>query len=218
MSDIRSLSKRFALPAARAQWIHITEPDTKFDAQGVYSLQLLMSKEDFAQYIEPLKSIVEEALPLYQAELDNKKGGKKREARLSIHQPWEAEETEDGLMVVKVKRKAVITDPETNLPKEVKVSIIDSTGKFIAPEVYKDEKYGNGTVVRTVVTAFPYMSPASCEVGVSLRLEKVQILEKVTYGDGMDNELGAAEGYTYVGAGAAPAEETDDELGGNYVV
>lgn len=219
------IEQRIIIPAAKGEWFHIVDPDTKFNAEGEYKVTVYPTQREMEALFEPLKAMAEEALAAYQEEENEKAKAKKvkpKILKLADNQPWTAQETEEGTLVLKLKRKARITKKDGTI-EDIQMKVVDGKGNSMTPEQVKATRAGNGSVVRCVVTAFPY-NMASVGVGISLRLEKVQLLKVVAYGgnSGPDNELGEYEGSDFV---AAPASSTPsdpdfapDDQQGNYTV
>jgi hypothetical protein len=171
-----------------------------------------------------MKSIAARALPIYQEEENAEAAKKKRkpkELKLSDTQPWNAPEMENGTLMLKLKRAARFTDKDGAI-QDINLPIVDTKGKYLTKEQLAAAKVGNGSVVRVIVTARPY-NMATQGVGVSLRLEKIQLIKVVPYGgNGTDNEFGEFEGGEFA-APEVPVEARDQEFSGeadetNYTV
>lgn len=218
------IEQRIIIPAAKGEWFHIVEPDTKFNAEGEYKVTVYPTSSELEGLFEPLKAMADEALIAYQAEENEKAAAKKakpKTLKLAENQPWTAPEMEDGTRQLKLKRKARITKKDGTI-EDITMIVLDGKGVKMTPEQVKAARVGNGSIVRCVVTAFPY-NMATVGVGISLRFEKIQLLKVVAYGgnSGPDNELGEYEGSDFV---ASPIDAVDAELAGadeqqgNYVV
>ena len=222
--QLKDLEKRFILGPARGEWFHLSEPDTKFNALGEFKATLYLKPEEIAPHFADMREILAAALPIYQEEENAEAAKKKRkpkELKISDTQPWNAAEMEDGTLQIKVKRAARFTNKDTGDVEDINLPVVDHKGKYLTKEQIAAAKIGNGTVVRVVVTARPY-NMATQGVGISLRLEKVQLLKVVQYGgNGMDNEFGEFEGE--FSAPEVPTEPRDSEFSGeteetNYTV
>ena len=222
--QLKDLEKRIILGPVKGEWFHIVEPDTKFNALGEYKVTIYPTPEEMAPYFDAMREILAAALPIYQ-EVENEEAAKKKkkpkELKASDTQPWLAGEMEDGTIQLKLKRAARFTDKD-GVVQDINLPVIDSRGKFLTKEQVAAAKVGNGTVCRLVVTARPY-NMATQGVGVSLRLEKIQLIKVVQYGgNGIDNEFGEFEGGEF----AAPEVQStprDNEFSGetdetNYTV
>ena len=222
--QLKELEKRVIIGPARGEWFHLAEPDTKFNAAGDYKVTLRPTAEAMAPHFESMKEILAAALPIFQ-DVENedakKKGKKPKELKVSDSQPWINCEMEDGTVQVKLKTSATFTNKDGAI-EEKNVPVVDSFGKYLSKEQIADLRIGNGTECRAVVTIRPYYM-ATQGVGISLRLEKVQITKLVQYGgNGVDNEFGEYEGGEFA-APTTPTAPKDGELSGeseetNYTV
>lgn len=225
LDQLAALEQRVIIGPARGEWFHLAEPDTKFKPEGEYKVTLRPTAEAMAPYFDQMKRIAEAALPLYQ-EIENdeasKKGKKAKTVKLSDTQPWLDCEMEDGTVTVKLKTSATFQSKKTGNIEEKNVPVVDSFGKYLSKEQIAELRIGNGSEVRAVVTIRPYHMVTS-GVGISLRLEKIQIVKLVQYGSsGMDTEFGEFSGGEFA-APTAPAEQRDPDFTGdadetNYAV
>lgn len=225
IEQLAALEQRVIIGPARGEWFHLAEPDTKFKPEGEYKVTLRPEAGAMRPYFEQMKSILEAALPLYQEIEDEeakKKGKKPKQVKASDTQPWLDCEMEDGTVTVKLKTAATFQSKKTGGIEEKNVPVVDSFGKYLSKEQIAALKIGNGTEVRAVVTLRPYHMVTS-GVGISLRLEKIQIVKLVQYGgNGMDNEFGEFAGGEFA-APEVPTEQRDNEFAGsadetNYTV
>ena len=159
-----------------ANWAKVFTPDTKFNPAGVYSIDVIVPEDEAASVCEQLDTICE-------AEFNKHvKANPKLKASLSIRKPYAPElddnGDETGNLVFKTKRNAGGTRKDgtawTNSPPIVQ----DAKCKPI-----KDVLIGNGSVVKMAAEVSPYMMPSTKQVGVTLRLLGVQVLELVEYGN-----------------------------------
>lgn len=162
---------RITTPSGIAVYPKIEKPDTKFDANGIYSIDLDLDSKDAAELTTKLTQIADAA---YAAECKAK--GKKALKRSDM--PWK--ETEDGKIRFKFKLKAKGGSGEKQWDQ--KPAIFDAKGNPI-----KDVNVGSGSTVKVAFEAVPYFT-AMVGHGISLRLRAVQILELRQYiaGDNFD--------------------------------
>lgn len=162
---------RITTPSGIAVYPKIEKPDTKFDANGIYSIDLDLDSKDAAELTTKLTQIADAA---YAAECKAK--GKKALKRSDM--PWK--ETEDGKVRFKFKLKAKGGSGEKQWDQ--KPAIFDAKGNPI-----KDVNVGSGSTVKVAFEAVPYFT-AMVGHGISLRLRAVQILELRQYiaGDNFD--------------------------------
>lgn len=162
---------RITTPAGIAVYPKIEKPDTKFNADGVYSIDLDLDSKDAGELTTKLTQIADAA---YAAECKAK--GKKALKRSDM--PWK--ETEDGKIRFKFKLKAKGGSGEKQWDQ--KPAIFDAKGNPI-----KDVNVGSGSTVKVAFEAVPYFT-AMVGHGISLRLRAVQVIELRQYiaGDNFD--------------------------------
>lgn len=212
-------------PAGQSEWSHLVEADTKWKENGEYKTNLIVSRDEALAFISRLEAIKAAGLEFYKAEAEEEAKSKGRKAKvlnLCSQDPWV--ENEDGTFTFKLKRDAKRLKDDGSI-QEFQVVLLDSAGKVV-PDAGREKfkNLGNGSVIRAKVTAYPYNSPM-IGVGVTMRLEKVQVINFVEYvaGGGVDNDFEAVDGgYLYTdgvdsdfapGAGAphqgAPASDNN---------
>ncbi len=185
----------------KAEWAHIVTPDTKFNPEGDFKMNLKMTGKDADDLMAQIQAEKEKALEFYIQEAKDQ-GAKPRaieKIKLSDIDPYVEDEDEDGVFVFKFKRKAKYVD-DTGETVHFKVDLVDAAGKTIPDE--KKPKIGNGSVVRVQTELVRYNMPTS-GVGVSLRFKSVQIKTLETY-------EGAGGGFDAIdddGGYRAPADE-----------
>ena len=192
----KEMFKTLVTPRGAAEWAHLVEPDTKWKELGEYKTNLTVSREAALPFIEGLLALKDQGLKFFQADADEEakaKGRKGKVLNLSSQDPWV--ENEDGTFTFKLKRDAKKIKEDGSV-QEFKVHLLDATGREI-PEADRSvyTNIGNGSIICAKVTAYPYSSPM-IGVGVTLRLEKVQIINLVTYqaGGGVDTDFETVEG------------------------
>lgn len=212
--QLKDLEKRIIIGPVAGEWFHLLEADTKFNAMGDYKVTVYPEPGEIREHFEAMKAIAEAALPIYQEEENAEAAKKKRkpkELKLSDTQPWLAPEMENGTLQLKLKRPARFTEADGGI-KDINLPVVDSKGAYLSKEQLAAAKVGNGSIVRVVCTMRPY-NMATQGVGISLRLEKVQLIKVVPYGgSGVDNEFGEFEGGEFA-APEVQTASTDGELG-----
>ena len=191
-------------PFGSALWSHLVTPDTKFNVEGDYKINLELSESDAAPLIAQIMAAKDEALATFKA--DAKAEGKTQKAidkiKLSDIDPFAEDDEDENKIVFKFKRKASFTK-DTGETIHFDVPLIDSTGKTIPSD--KKPNVGNGSQVRVMAELIPYHM-ATSGVGISLRLKKVQIKSLVEFStDGPGFDACEDGGYTPPGM--------DDEFG-----
>jgi len=179
-------------PVGVAVWPRLIEPDTKFNAEGVYSIKLRLSSEEAAPYVAEVDRLTAIELAALKKEVTGKKDKKgkplvAKEADL----PYSIND-EEGTVELSFKLKAKGKDSKTGKEWEQKPGLFDAKGTPVKVNVWGGSK---------VKVAFEYVPFHNAKVGagVSLRLKAVQIIELVTAGGGATSEyygFEEEEGFT----------------------
>lgn len=211
---------RVKLPKGVLSWAYLVNPDTKFNELGEFKSNLTVPGEIGKAFIaEVLQPLLDAALVEAQEEAKAKAtGGRKaKEVRISEFLPWE--ELENGDIVFKVKRKAKIVKDDGSV-QEFTVDLVKPDRKNYNPDEKAALNIGNGTTAIPLVTVVPYNMPTQ-GVGLTLRLEKMQLLEIVAYSRDSDNEFDDVSDEYAVPATVASAPAADSEFeeeGSGYTV
>lgn len=198
-------------PAGKSFWAKLVTPDTKFDANGVYSVKVRFDADACEDLRAVLDKKVEES---YEAALEEKP---KLKATLSTQPAYTEVFDDNGNSTgefefnFKLKAKGKTKDGREFEQRPV---ILDAKGASIlkfdgAGKVLNDGfSIGNGSIIKVAFEAVPYFAAATKKAGVSLRLRAVQVIELKTFGGGnnfgFDVEDGGFE-YKDEFAAAAPA-------------
>ena len=167
---------RYITAKGIAQYPWIFEPDTKFDADGQYHIQLIVSKEDAQDMIKRLSDMLDE----FKAKTEKEKG--KKVGKMDFF-----DETPEGDSVqFKFKQKHLLRRKDGS-SVEVHIPVFDSRGGCVTAE----SKMGTGSTVKICYSPLPYYNAVTKSVGLSLRLVAVQVLALVQY------SAGAAEGFGF---------------------
>jgi hypothetical protein len=158
-----------------AMWAKVFEPDTKFDPNGIYTINLQMPEEDAAEMCEQLEQLAQER---FNQEVKRKPALKNTLSMSTPINPVYDRETGDatGDVEFKFKLKAKINTKAGDV-YEQKVAVFDAKRKPIDGGV----NIGNGSTVKVAFEPIPYMMSATKTVGVSLRLKAVQVIDLVEY-------------------------------------
>ena len=180
---------------ARYPWLQ--KPDTQFHPEGVYSVDLVLSKEEAQPLIDALTPMVD---GWFNSVYNQAKARTK--SKLIKHYPWEDELDDEtgeptGNIIFSFKQKAKITRKSDGKVFEKHVLLFTRDGK---PYTKDDPIYG-GSVIQVSCETNPYSIPATGLTGLSLRMRAVMIHE---FGSGGRS----AEGY---GFDVAKEEETATE-------
>lgn len=194
----------------KAMWAKVFTPDTKFDQNGVYSVNVLVPETEAAEICEYLDGIVEQR---YQEEV---KANPKKKNSLSTRPAYDdaydqnGNPTGDVEFKFKLKAKGQRRDGSIYIQKPV---VVDAKRTPI-----DDTLVGNGSVVKVAFDPVPYVMASTKQVGVSLRLKGLQVIDLVEYSSGGSAIFDEEEGYETDNAaepdasnGMFTAEESDAE-------
>lgn len=200
-------------PLGVAIYPRLNQPDTKFNAAGVYDCRLRLDPEDaeVAELVKKLtklrdtfhKQVVEELTK------KNKKATIKKLKLRDVGTPdVNGDEEETGLIVLKGKTVASGTYSDGKAWTR-KPTIFDAKGhKLTKPPLI----YG-GSDLKMACLARPYLMKTTFEIGVTLYLNAVQIIKLVSGGGPQD-----AAGYGFAEEDGYEAEDAGtfaDEAGEN---
>ena len=180
----------------RCSWLK--NPDTQFNPNGVYKVDLLIPKERCIDLCQQLDDLAAEALSKATPAAKNPRHA----TRISLSPPYSPACNKAGADAEQIEFRfrmiANITmSAGDNAPRLI---VFDANGKAMktCPAVC------GGSRLKINFTPVPYYNPATREAGVSLRLNAVQILELVTR-----NSESAAEFGFRSGEGSFVADEHD---------
>ena len=153
------MSKTFTTPKGVAFYPYISAPDTKFDEQGHYKVNLCIPKEEAQPIIEQIKG---ELVAGIKALKEAKPNAKIKQAPLPFEDELDEDDQATGNVIIKFKSKAAY-----------KPAIFDSKGT----PMMKSNIYA-GSILKVNGSIAFYNSPA-VGAGVTLRLRAVQVIEYV---------------------------------------
>ena len=169
-------------PVGTAAWPWLNTPDVRFDADGVYQVKMIFNKKD----IKPIQGIVD---PLMN-------GGK--------HNPVKPEMDDQGkptgnyVVNFKLKAKVKTKSGDTFTQKPV---LLDTAGNRVMNQV------GAGSKLKIAYQAIPFNQGAG---GVTMRMQKVRIIDLVEYSKQDDVDWGKDEG-SFVGRELEKVEASDSD-------
>lgn len=187
----------------KAMWAKVFEPDTHFDPDGVYTVDVMVPETEAAELCEQLDAVVNE----HHAKVVKEQP--KLKAVLSTATPYQPEVDEDGNptgnLRFRAKMKAVVKsrDGKTFNMKPV---VVDSKRNPLT----KDTLIGNGSVIKVAADPAPYLMQSSKSVGVSLRLKAVQVIDLVEYAKGA-NIFDEEEGFVSTAVAKDDASDIFDD-------
>jgi hypothetical protein len=192
---------RVFTPVGTAIYPKLNEPDTKFNAEGTYSVKLAVPAAEAQQLIEKL----EELRDSFYDEQDVKT--KKTYTTVGVfEEELDDEGSETGNVIFRAKMAAHV---KTKAGKEwdQRPALFDAKNNELDPALVK---VGGGTRMRIQCEAVPYAMASSKTIGVSLRLRACQIIELRTYGGG--SPFDEVEGEEIVVSKPASPFEADDAI------
>lgn len=205
MAEIKSVSQRYVTGRGElCGFISLIKPNTKFNAQGIYTTGFLLSHEEGEALYNKLKDIRTEQYKKY--------GKGTKVAELGC-KPYEiinketGESTSDpaGRYILTAKAKAFITNEKPNF----KPLILNAKKQPV-----NNISIGEGTIARLALTLSGYS--VAGKTGVSIKLGMVQIIQLKEYqGSGFSTDVfEEEEGFDDIGesfeAEEAKPEAVDD--------
>lgn len=205
---------RIVTPVGVAVYPHLLKPDTKFDAAGVFSTKLKLTRADAADLIETLTKIRDEAF----AEVDPIKRKKLTLADV-YEEDLDDEGNETGFVIIKAKMKHTVTKKDgetfTQSPR-----LFDADNNVASPADFPNGLWG-GSKLAMECEVVPFEMAQSKQFGITLRLRAVQVVE-VVEGGGGESPFGKRDGFTKPkfpttgGSATDDTDDTDDEDGDNF--
>ena len=176
-------------PKGKALWCKFKEPDTKFNAKGEYSTDLVLDPRDptVKAYVAKLVEIVDIA---YNETCETVGQPKAREVRKASVYKEEYDQNGEptGNIIIKYKLKDIADRKERGDTTEIVV--VDAKKNTLGKDA---PLVGNGSVVRLISYANPYYMASTKTVGISHIWSKMQLIDLVEFsggGDGFDDEDG----------------------------
>lgn len=203
----------FISPKGVGQYPYLLRYDDRFDADGVFSVKLILDADEDSEYLESLTAAAQEAYDNAIKELKaakKVKQAKELEMHIPFSEQYDDEGQETGKVIVNFKMKAKVT-PKNGDEFTQKPDVFDAGKKPVAA----DTRIGSGSIMKIAYNVIPYYNAATKSAGVSLRLKAAMILELVEYGTsdadsyGFDDE----EGSFHSEGGASAFDEDSDEAG-----
>ena len=204
-------NEKFRTPRGVFVYPKLNEPDTKFNAEGIYSLRLRLSSDEAKPLIEKIEAAAAAKFDAEKAELmkgDGKSKAKAKQLKMVSDKPYRAVVDDDGNetgdVEFNIKMRAQRTDKKTGKVIKMKPAIFDAKGK----ELKAPPMIWGGTEGKVSGEFVPFAT--NIGVGVSLRLAGVQILDLVSGGQRDAKSLGFEEEDGYEGEDA-PAKADDED-------
>ena len=204
------ISKPFAVkgynvtsPKGEAVWCKVTEPDTKYNTKGVYSVNLVCEPNDptVKAFINKLEALRDQALAETKETLGAK--GNQYKARPVYSDDMDANYQPTGKIVFKFVMKDV--SDRTERGQQDKIIVVDAKKQ----QIKNIPLVGNGSEIRCVAFANPYSNPKDKEIGISLIWTKMQLISLVEFGSDGD-DFDEEDGFSSEDAPFDTEEEKDE--------
>lgn len=174
-----------------AIWPRLNEPDTKFDSDGKYECALAFDGDD-----ETLLALEAEATKLAEAKLEEirdeliSKGKKAAASKLTLVNLVREEEDDDtgeptGRRIIKATMKASGVT-KAGKPWKRRPDLFDGKGN----KMTNPPAIGSGSICKMNVELFPYYAANDKTVGCTFRLNGVQVIKLVSFGERNADEYG----------------------------
>lgn len=190
------------------EWAKVFTPDTNFDKNGVYSIDILVTEEEAEDLKEKLMPIAEE----HYKELCKDKPVLKKQGSVVdfIREKYDEEGEVIGLSV-QLKQRAKVYSEKQGKMLEFNVSVLDGQGN----KMDGSQLIGNGSTVSCIFEPAPYFAANDKKVGVTLRgLSHVKVLELEEYGGGGDPfaDAGIESDFSATNSGKQEQAEEDGDI------
>jgi hypothetical protein len=208
-------------PKGIAVFPRLNKPDTKFVAEGEFSVKLKMDINDpkVAEFIELIEQARQDSLPWAKADLAEKlagtkdaakKGGLKKKletvdlADSPVKPVLDEDGNETNFVEVRFKCKAEFKGKDGETVK-TRPALRDSLKQEINPA---DVIVGGGSVIKVAAAMYPYYNPKDNVSGVTFRLRAVQVIN-LSQGGGGDFGFGEEEDGDEIAPSASKAASDD---------
>lgn len=194
---MKTLKDTIVTPAVTVKWIDIAKPNYKFDKLGTYSVDVKFTEEQANEFRKVLDALHEEAKASVLSEEKNPSKVKQLEKyrdREYFKPDTDKDGDETGDFVLKFKSNAAYIDKKTEETVERRPpAVVDAARN----KIENRERVGRGSTVKVAFTVRPYAMSSSKEIGMSLNLAAIQVLELKEFNgsDGTD-AFDVEEGFT----------------------
>jgi hypothetical protein len=166
-------------------WVNLNSPDTKFNKDGEFKVELAFDEDDevLTEIEEAVTELAQEKLEEVQNELIEK--GKKALANkvtvISLIKAEEDEETgeETGRKILKAKMRHSGTSQKTGKRWSRYPDYFNAKGV----QLKRPPMIGAGSTLKANIELYPYYAANDKTVGVTFRLNGVQLINVVSFGE-----------------------------------
>ena len=195
-------------PAGEAIFPRLTEPDTKFNPDGEYSVKIRLSETDGEAIYNQMKRLIDGEVKKAQEKCKTKLELSKikvlGDESLPCKKELDENAEETGFYIFSAKMRASGISQKTGKSWNREPAIFDQRGKIITDK--EGLAIWSGSIIRIAYSLIPFNTALG--IGVSSKLEAVQIIELVS------GSSGTAKSYGFdvvEGAEAEPTFPDDNE-------
>lgn len=200
MTEKNNKLPSFTSPKGTFKWPRLNEADTKYKAEGLYSVKLILDEAEAKALMGKLQPHFDQALADGREKYAALPVKTRKEKEFKINKyfsPVYDEETEEetGQVEFNFKMTASGVSKKTGKAWSRAPRIFDAKG---VPMKNPPPIWG-GTVGKIAFEVMPYFNAAQAEAGLSLRLDAAQIIELVSGGGKSASAYGFGEedGYAH---------------------
>lgn len=186
------------------------DPDTKFKAEGVFSVKLKFKNRDVPgvdAMLTKFENTIEQAKKLAAADADYMKGLKKKGKKLTECDRSFFIDEDTGEVTVNFKMTASGKSKKDGKAWDRRPAVFDVRNE----PVPQDTKLGSGSTLKIAYTFEPFYTALG--YGCSLRLEAAQVIKLVEWGQGNAESYGFANEDAGEEGDEEGAEDTDADEG-----
>ena len=180
----RTPLQKYITPVGVARYPHLNKPDTRFDDEGVYKVDLIVDADVARPLIEKLEAIRDEKF----GELGPAQ--RKQYRKADVYEPeYDDAGDETGNVIFRTKLNAIGRSKNTGETWDNSPKLFDSKGNSL-PE---DVQIWSGSKLIVAGKVMPYAMGSTKTVGVSLKCDGVQVIELVSGGGQTADSFGFGE-------------------------
>jgi len=183
------MAKNIKVLEGKAVWAKVFEPDTKFNPNGDYSINIQMPEADSAEMCEQLEGLIQE---IFTKAIKDSPKLKNSLSTQDVCTPVYDRDTGEptGDVEFKFKLKAKVQKRDGTWYEQQPV-VLDSK----KTPLNGDTLIGNGSKVKVAFEPIPYVMQSTKKAGVSLRLKAVQVIDLVEYGNSAASVFDEEDGF-----------------------